>query len=47
MFQHLFGKWKVWQILALMMLVVTVVIATTVILAGTERECPVSVSVEA
>ena len=36
MFQYLFGKWKVWQVLVLVMLVVgTVVITATIALAGT------------
>jgi len=45
MFQHLFGKWKVWQVLVLVMLVAgTVVITATIALAGMACESPASVT---
>lgn len=38
MFQRLFGKWKVWQIFALVVLVAGMVVVTaTIAVAGTMR----------
>jgi hypothetical protein len=43
MFQHLFGKWKVWQVCVLVALAVGIVAVTaTIVVAGPAGESPAS-----